>query len=107
MSETHTNCTRCGRKLTSPTSITRGYGKGCAAKIRRTTVEGFKPDQIDAARELIEDGGIIQIRPRIYRTVSTDGTEYHLTATTGHCTCKAGIRGTRCYHIAAALLLAA
>lgn len=106
----HTNCLRCGRKLTSQTSTARGYGRSCAAKTRQAQntaeLRDFKPEQIEAARELIEDGGIVQIRPRVWRTVSTDGREYHLTAL-NVCNCKAGLRGTRCYHRAAAHILAA
>lgn len=109
MSE-HTNCLRCGRKLTSKTSATRGYGRTCSTKVRQaqTTADlaDYKPAQIESARELIEDGAIIQIRPRIYRSVSTDGTEMYLTAITGQCNCPAGLRSTRCYHSAAARILA-
>ena len=106
-----TKCLNCGRTLTSATSVSRGYGKTCAAKIRKAKTVAdlteFKPAQIDSALELIEDAAIIQIRPRIYRSVSTDGTALYLTATTGQCNCPAGIRGTRCYHVAAARMLAA
>jgi hypothetical protein len=108
---THTNCLRCGRKLTSATSATRGYGRTCASKVRQAEdvidLTAYKPAQIDAARELIEDAAIIQIRPRIYRSVSSDGSELYLTAVTGQCNCPAGLRGTRCYHAAAARILAA
>jgi len=111
MNSIHTNCLRCGRTLKSATSQARGYGRTCAARVRTAAtvvdLSSYKPEQIDAARELIEDGGIIALRPRIFRTVSTDGTEFHLTATTGNCNCKAGLRGIRCYHVAAAQLLAA
>lgn len=107
----HTHCLRCGRALRSTASAARGYGRTCAAKVRQAaaTVDlaDYKPARIDSARELIEDGAIVQIRPRVYRSVSSDGTALYLTATTGQCNCPAGLRSTRCYHVAAALLLAA
>jgi hypothetical protein len=108
---THTHCLRCGRTLRSATSQARGYGRTCATHIRQAAtvvdLSAYKPAQVESARELIEDGAILQLRPRIYRSVSTDGTELYLTAVTGHCNCPAGLRGTRCYHVAAAQLLAA
>lgn len=100
-------CIECGRALTSTTSITRGRGKHCAAKVRRTaataTTDGFTRDQVDAARELIEDAGIVRLRGHIYLTVSTNGERVHRTTAT-RCTCQAGIRsevkgnGKACYH---------
>jgi hypothetical protein len=106
----HINCLRCGRKLTSKTSITKGYGRGCATKVRQAeqATTDYSPAQIDSARELIEDGAIVQIRPRVCRSVSSDGTEMYLTAITGQCNCPAGLKSRRCYHaLATALLLAA
>jgi hypothetical protein len=107
----HTHCIRCGRILTSADSQARGYGRTCATKVRAAAavvdLAGYKPAQIAAAEELIEDAAIIQIRPRIYRSVSTDGSELYLTAVTGHCNCPAGLRSVRCYHAAAAQMLAA
>jgi hypothetical protein len=108
---TYTHCISCGRPLRSVASQARGRGRHCAAKVRRAAqvvdLSAYKPAQIASAQELIEDGAIIQLRPRIYRSVSSDGTELYLTAVTGHCNCPAGLRGTRCYHVAAAQLLAA
>jgi hypothetical protein len=106
----HTNCIRCGRKLTSSASAARGYGRTCQAKMRQAeaAATGYSPAQVAAAHELIEDGAIVQIRPRVCRSVSSDGTALYLTAITGQCNCPAGLRSTRCYHaLAAALLLAA
>jgi hypothetical protein len=105
----HTNCLRCGRRLTSAKSCATGYGAKCAAKVRNAPVDltDYKPHQITSARELIEDGAIIPLRSFIFITVSTDGTETYRTAPTG-CTCPAGVKGSRCYHqLAARLLLAA
>jgi hypothetical protein len=105
----HTNCLRCGRKLTSTKSQALGYGPKCAAHIRHSAVDltDYKPHQIASARELIEDGAIIPLRSVIFIAVSTDGTETYKTAPTA-CSCPAGIKGSRCYHqLAARLLLAA
>lgn len=108
---THTNCLRCGRTLTSQTSKSRGYGRTCGAKVRQAAtvidLAEYKQAQIESARELIEDGAIVQLRPRVFRSVSSDGSELYLTAITGQCNCPAGLRSTRCYHSAAARMLAA
>jgi len=106
----HTNCLRCGRALTSQASAARGYGRTCATRIRQAeaATTGYSTAQIAAAHELIEDGAIVQIRPRVCRSVSSDGTALYLTAITGQCNCPAGLRSTRCYHaLATQLLLAA
>ncbi|MFD4257729.1 DUF6011 domain-containing protein [Streptomyces sp. NPDC058534] len=105
----HTNCLRCGRTLTSTKSQAAGYGPTCARHIRRATVDlaAYKPHQVASARELIEDGAIVPLRSVVFIAVSTDGTETYRTAPTA-CTCKAGLKGARCYHqLAARLLLAA
>lgn len=112
MAATHTHCLSCGRPLRSADSQARGRGRYCAAKLRRATqladLRDYKPAQVEAARELIEDAAILPLRGRrIYQSVSSDGTELYLTAVTGHCNCPAGLRGTRCYHTAAARMLAA
>lgn len=102
-------CLHCHRVLRSPKSCALGYGPTCARKIRRAAVDlaDYQAHQIASARELIEDGGIIPLRSVVFLVVSTDGTEIHRTAPTG-CNCKAGLKGTRCYHqLAARLLLAA
>lgn len=107
MDSTITRCIECGRALTSTASITRGRGKHCAAKVRRTSstvsTDGFTPAQVDAATELIEDAGIVRLRRSIYLTVSTDGSRVHRTTAT-RCTCQSGIRSEvkgnnkSCYH---------
>lgn len=107
----HTNCLRCGRALRSTTSTARGYGRTCATKVRQAAtvvdLSAYKPAQVEAARELIEDAAIIPIRRNVYRSVSSDGSELYLTAVTGQCNCPAGLKSRRCYHAAAAQLLAA
>lgn len=105
----HTNCLRCGRTLRTAKSQALGYGAKCAAKVRNAAVDlsDYKPHQVASARELIEDGAIVPLRSVIFIAVSTDGTETYRTAPTG-CTCKAGLKGSRCYHqLAARMLLAA
>lgn len=102
------NCTRCGRTLTAEESVRRGQGPVCWTKTRQATqTVTATPVQREKATELIEDGGIVQIRPTVFRTVSTDGTETYLSHPT-NCTCAGGIRGRVCYHqVAAQIMLAA
>jgi hypothetical protein len=105
----HTNCQRCGRPLTSPTSQRNGYGKTCGKHIRTaaTNATTYKHHQIEAALELIGDGAILPIRPgRVWATVSTDGQSTHRTAHNA-CSCPAGISGKLCYHRAAVAILTA
>ncbi|MFF3665409.1 helix-turn-helix domain-containing protein [Microtetraspora malaysiensis] len=68
----------------------------------------YKQHQINKARELIEDGGIVPFRGRrIFRAVSSDGTRTYLTAPQA-CTCAAGLKGRHaCLHRIAAIILAA
>lgn len=106
---THTHCLRCGRALTSTRSTRTGYGPTCTRKVRNASADtaGFKAHQVASAHELIEDAAIIQIRPTVFRAVSTDGTETYLAHPT-NCTCPAGLKARPCYHqLAARLLLAA
>ncbi|PRX91952.1 DUF6011 domain-containing protein [Allonocardiopsis opalescens] len=102
-------CLRCGRPLTSAASIARGYGKGCASLIRRAAVvadlDGFKSSQVDSAREAVADGAVLLLRGRVHQVVSSDGAHVHL-ATVEHCSCPAGLRGVRCWHIAAVRIVA-
>lgn len=103
-------CLTCRRPLRSAASIARQRGAVCARKARRAAVDlrDFTPAQVDAARELIEDAAIVPLRGLVFRTVSTDGAELHLTHP-ATCNCPAGRRSARpCYHqLAARLLLAA
>lgn len=101
-------CMRCGRKLT----VSTGYGPKCQARIRAAAkaaeLAEWTERQLEDAQELLEDGGVVPTsRPGVFRTVSTDGTEFHLTHAAA-CNCQAGLRSVRCYHRAAvALVLAA
>lgn len=107
---TTTKCHRCGRALRSETSVSRGYGPTCHAKIvKAAKVADAKPAQVEKALELIELGGIVPIRGRrVFKAVSSDGTKVYRTAPQG-CTCAAGLRGRHlCLHrIAASLMIAA
>lgn len=71
-------------------------------------LDDWKPAQIDKARELIEQGGILPTsRAGLYTAVSSDGTTTYLVHASG-CTCPAGQRGKyRCYHRAAVNLIEA
>lgn len=108
----HTHCLSCHRALRTEASQRRGYGPKCARRLRVAAVEltEYSADQIAAAVELIEDIAILAIQPRVFRTVSSDGSEMHLTAPHA-CTCPAGLRHRgdrtrrRCYHTAAARIL--
>ena len=103
----------CGRKLTAAASIKAGYGPVCRAKIRlaaiNEAIKGFALAQVDKARELIADGGLIPTgRPGVFRAVSSNGTDTYLTHP-ATCSCAAGRRGkaTPCYHSLAARLVVA
>lgn len=109
-------CLRCGHKLRSAPSIAAKYGPVCRAKIRLAAiteaVKGFAAAQVDKARELIADGGLIPTsRPGVFRAVSSkgDGTTYLTAANT--CGCPSGLRrltACTCYHsLAARIFLAA
>jgi hypothetical protein len=116
-SDTKTSkCLRCGRTrhFRSATAATaaKPYGRICRAKIRAAAiaqvVKGFKDAQVEKARELISDGGLVPLRRGIFRAVSSDGERTYLTASTGQCNCAAGLRGKyRCFHGLAAMIVTA
>jgi hypothetical protein len=110
----HTShCLRCGRALRAASSVRVGYGAWCRAKIRAAALTGavkdFSARQIDKARELIADGGLIRTnREGIYRAVASTGSETYMVSAAGNCNCKAGlIAKYRCYHAAAAQIMQA
>jgi hypothetical protein len=105
-------CLRCGHRIRSAASLAAKYGPVCRAKIRLAAINeaicGFAQAQIDKARELIADGGLVPTgRKGVFRAVSSkgDGTAYLVHAAV--CACPAGVRGRACYHLAAARILTA
>lgn len=102
-------CRRCRRPLRSEASRAAGIGGRCAA-IEAAT-QGLKPEQAGKAREVAADGGVVKVRPGVYRVSATSGEEAYVTAVTGQCTCPWGCRRASaaqktCYHVAAARLAA-
>lgn len=106
-------CVRCGRPLRSERAQRTGYGPECwtaiLAAARWLDLSAWSPGQVDAALELIRDGGMVLIRDRdsfAYRTAASDGAAFYLTVTAA-CSCPAGQRELLCYHRAAAQILLA
>jgi hypothetical protein len=96
--------------LTAAASIARGRGRTCQAKVRKAAAAAeavVKPEQHAKAVELIEDGGIVHLsRPGIFAAASSDGTTTYVVDTiAATCSCKAGLNGRYCYHVAAAQIL--
>jgi hypothetical protein len=114
--ETHiVKCLRpgCGRTLRARVSIACGYGPVCRAKIRAAAlaeaVKGFAERQVDKARELIADGGLVPTsRPGVFRAVGSRGDVAYLTHSAA-CNCPGGLRSrSACYHtLAIRIVLAA
>jgi len=111
ITEGPTRCLRCGRKLTRST----GYGPVCRARIRAAEraahIGDFTAAQVDKARELIADGGLVPTnRPGVYRAVSSRGDVTYLVTPDGICNCAWALRSglaAGCYHVAAARILEA
>lgn len=104
-------CTRCNRVLTSQKSRLRGFGDTCWRKLQAAaqvfSVSGYKAPQIQKAADLLTSGGVARVG-RLFRATSSNGTVIYLTdPNAGTCTCLAGQHGRRCYHLAAASVLAA
>jgi hypothetical protein len=113
----HTSkCLRCGRTRrfhsAQAAAAAKPYGRICGALVRAAAiaevVRGFKDAQVEKARELITDGGLVPLRAGIFRSVSSDGERTYLTAATGQCNCAAGLRGRhQCFHGIAAMIVTA
>jgi len=103
-------CLRCGRTLTATSSVSRGYGRVCRARIQAAAtaraLASFTAAQIDKARELLADRALIPIRAGIWQAISSDGVTRYLVAERT-CNCPGGIHGRECYHQAAARMVAA
>jgi hypothetical protein len=108
-------CQRCGRvrhfHSAAAARSAKPYGRVCGALVRlamfNEAIRGFAAAQVDKARELISDGGIVATgRPGVFRAVSSKGDEQYLVHS-AVCNCPAGLRSVRCYHRAAASILLA
>jgi len=90
-------CLRCGRPLRAASSVAAGYGRWCRARIRAAQLaeilKGFTAAQVEKARELIADGGLVPTRhPGVFSAVSSNGTDVYL-AHSATCNCPWGLRG--------------
>lgn len=98
----------CGRPLTAPRSVEDGYGPVCAARVREACAQiavRFTAGQVERALQLVADGGVSAAPDGGWWAVSSDGTRvYRTDPYAGRCDCPAGVRGVRCYHLAAVLL---
>lgn len=106
-------CKRCGRTLRADDSIARGMGRTCARKASqeaaaKLVLANYTEAQVEKVRELLADGGVARTSRHTFLAIASNGIDRY-TIDTAHtsCTCKAGERGIRCYHLGAALLLAA
>ena len=108
-------CLRCGRvrhfRSAAAAAHASPHGRICAMRVRLAAmteaVKGFAQAQVEKARELISDGGIVATkRPGVFRAVSSNGTDQYLVHS-AVCSCPAGLRSVRCYHRAAASILLA
>lgn len=104
-------CLRCGRMLRNAEAVARGYGSGCWAKVRAAAetadLDAWTVRQLEDARELIEDGGVVPTaKPGVFRTVGSSGTAVYLTSAR-FCGCRAGRKGKACYHRAAVVIVLA
>lgn len=107
---TTAKCLRCGRMLRAASSVRASYGRWCAAKIRAAAiaeaVKGFAATQVEKARELIEMGGLVPVRGKIFRAVSSKGDASYLVARQA-CGCPAGLHDRMCYHRVAVAIVTA
>jgi hypothetical protein len=111
MNSHEARCLRCGRRLTAAASIKALYGRGCRAIIRAAAiaaaVRDFAAAQVDKARELIADGGLVATsRAGVFHAVASNGVDRYLTHEAA-CNCPAGLKARRCYHVAAVLIITA
>lgn len=108
-------CLHCGRvrhfRSAAAALAAKPYGRICRARVLLAAVNeaihGFAQAQVDKARELIADGGLIPTTRRgVFRAVSSKGdTTYLVHSAT--CNCPAGLHERACYHVAAARILTA
>lgn len=102
-------CALCGRALRASGRV---YGPGCARGLRaaraRADLALFHDGLVDKAAQLVAEGGITGDGDGGFLAVSTCGTTvYVVRPAEGSCSCPAGVHGVRCYHLAAAAIMAA
>ena len=105
-------CKRPGCKgvLRTPASIARGMSRNCDRKVRQAEAVAAKAgaytaDQQAKAAAAIRSGEVAAEGPGLYSVPSSkgDGTRY---ATDGRsCTCPAGARDRRCWHLLVTVVL--
>ena len=104
-------CKRPGCKgvLRTAESIARGMSKACDRKVRQAEAvaaqAGYSADQQAKAAAAIRSGEVAVEGPGLYSVPSSkgDGTRY---ATDGRsCTCPAGVKDRRCWHLLVAAVL--
>ena len=99
----------CGRRLTSATSIRRGYGRQCwkrAHERAATLGPEYSDTQVESALEALEDGAVVPAAvPGVWYVVGSRGDAIYET-TLATCTCERfGKRGKACSHMAAVSLV--
>jgi hypothetical protein len=114
---TAVKCAECGRTLTNLRSIAARRGPTCRARVAQAiataTTNGklaaYQPAQVAKAVEVVELAAIARVRrSTAWVVVSSHGNAtYTVDIHTRTCTCPAGDHGRRCYHLAAAEILAA
>ena len=113
MTSTTAKCARCHRTLRSADSIARRMGRTCARKHRqeqaaKLVLANYSAAQVEKVRELLADGGLARTSGTTYVAVASNGIDrYTVDTAAASCTCKAGERGIRCYHVGAAQIAAA
>jgi hypothetical protein len=111
-------CLRCGRTRNFRTAAAAAkaspHGRICRARILAAAlteaVRDFTARQVEKARELIADGGLVPTsRPGVFRAVSSDGLRTYLTSARS-CGCAHGlhtVKEARCLHSIGARILGA
>jgi hypothetical protein len=93
-------CLHCGRtrrfRSAEAANAAKPYGRICSARVRLAAmaeaVKGFAARQVEAARELIADGGLVPTkRHGVFLAVSSDGERTYLTHSET-CACPSGLK---------------
>jgi hypothetical protein len=93
-------CLNCGRtrrfRSAAAAKAAKPTGRVCAARIRlamfNEAIKGFAAKQVEAARELIADGGLVPTkRHGVFLAVSSDGERTYLTHSET-CACPSGLK---------------